>query len=88
MELATKEVKQFSSSGKVHKLAADMNKFTNECGKAPKNATCYRCGKVGHLASEWWGKELQCCRCGEKGHVECACRGKQNNAKQRFNKVP
>lgn len=65
-----------------------MSTFQNSPGKAPNNATCFRCGKVGHLASECWSKELVCRSCGKKGHTERACRGKQKAAKQKFSKMP
>lgn len=64
MELAAKEAQHFSSSDKVHKLSADMRTFQNSPGKASNNATCFRCGKVGHLASECCSKELVCRSCG------------------------
>lgn len=49
MELAAKESHQLNSSAKIHKVS------TEEKGAQSK---CYRCDKTGHLAAEYWSKDV------------------------------
>nr|XP_024656779.1 uncharacterized protein LOC112432450 [Maylandia zebra] len=68
MEMASKEAHALHATDRVHKL---------DNGKANAQGPCFRCGKLGHLASDCWCKEMDCNNCGKKGHVARACRNKR-----------
>uniref|UniRef100_A0A669DC14 Gypsy retrotransposon integrase-like protein 1 n=1 Tax=Oreochromis niloticus TaxID=8128 RepID=A0A669DC14_ORENI len=72
MEMASKEAHALHATDRVHKL---------DSGKANAQGPCFRCGKLGHLASDCWCKEMDCNNCGKKGHVARACRNKKSKDK-------
>ncbi|CAI5694547.1 unnamed protein product [Oreochromis niloticus] len=72
MEMASKEAHALHATDRAHKL---------DSGKANAQGPCFRCGKLGHLASDCWCKEMDCNNCGKKGHVARACRNKKSKDK-------
>ena len=40
------------------------------------DCTCFRCGKLGHVASKCRFKDAQCHHCGKAGHLRVVCYGK------------
>ena len=76
MEMASKEAQQLHATTKVHTMSSD---------RANVQGPCYRCGRMGHLATTCRCKDMDCRHCGKRGHIERACQSKRNAGKMTKN---
>ena len=89
-EMATRNVRELQS-GKHRRepdgqtpISPAVHKVTPRGGKPqtiPKkfDTQCYRCGRVGHLASKCRFKDCKCHKCGKVGHLQKVCRSQKKS---------
>lgn len=77
MEMASKEAQQLHATTKVHAMSSS--------DRASGQGPCYRCGRMGHLATACRCKDMDCRHCGKRGHIERACQSKRNAGKMTKN---